>query len=66
MIGDRIGYVRVQWENQAVLRGLSPSGKERAIYWGAQGGYSFGHHCGNIREAIERAFNAAGGMGLSV
>jgi alpha-mannosidase len=31
---------------------VSPSGKERAIYWGAQGGYSIGHHCGSIRDAI--------------
>lgn len=51
MVGDRIGYVRVQWENHP-FRWESPSGKERAIYWGAQGGYSIGHHCGSIRDAI--------------
>ena len=51
MVGDRIGYVRVQWENHP-FAWVSPSGKERAIYWGAQGGYSIGHHCGSIREAI--------------
>jgi len=51
MVGDRIGYVRVQWENHP-FRWVSPSGKERAIYWGAQGGYSIGHHCGSIRDAI--------------
>ena len=51
MAGDRIGYVRVQWENHP-FAWLSPSGKERAIYWGAQGGYSIGHHCGSITEAI--------------
>jgi len=51
MVGDRIGYVRVQWENHP-FAWLSPSGKERAIYWGAQGGYSIGHHCASIRDAI--------------
>ena len=51
MIGDRIGYVRVQWENHP-FAWVSPSGKERAIYWGSQGGYSIGHHCGSIRDAI--------------
>lgn len=51
MIGDRIGYVREQWENHP-FAWLSPSGKERAIYWGAQGGYSIGHHCASIRDAI--------------
>ena len=51
MVGDRIGYVRVQWENHP-FKWISPSGKERAIYWGAQGGYSIGHHCASIRDAI--------------
>src|SRR5208282_455257 len=51
MVGDRIGYVRVRWENHP-FAWVSPSGKERAIYWGAQGGYSIGHHCGSIRDAI--------------
>jgi hypothetical protein len=51
MVGDRIGYVRVQWENHPFVW-VSPSGKERAIYWGSQGGYSIGHHCGSIRDAI--------------
>ena len=51
MVGDRIGYVRVQYENHP-FAWLSPSGRERAIYWGAQGGYSIGHHCGSIRDAI--------------
>jgi alpha-mannosidase len=51
MVGDRIGYVRVQYENHP-FAWLSPSGKERAIYWGAQGGYSIGHHCGSIIDAI--------------
>jgi hypothetical protein len=51
MVGDRIGYVRVQYENHPFVW-LSPSGQERAIYWGAQGGYSIGHHCGSIIDAI--------------
>ncbi len=51
MVGDRIGYVRVQWENHP-FAWESPSGLDRAIYWGAQGGYSIGHHCGSIRDAI--------------
>ncbi len=51
MIGDRIGYVRELWENHP-FAWVSPSGRERAIYWGAQGGYSIGHHCGSIRDAI--------------
>jgi len=51
MVGDRIGYVRVRWENHPFWW-ESPSGRERAIYWGAQGGYSIGHHCSSIRDAI--------------
>ncbi len=51
MVGDRIGYVRVQYENHPFVW-VSPSGKERAIYWGAQGGYSIGHHCGSIIDAV--------------
>jgi len=51
MVGDRIGYVRVRWENHPFWW-VSPSGNERVIYWGAQGGYSIGHHCGSIRDAI--------------
>ena len=51
MVGDRIGYVRVRWENHPFWW-ISPSGRERVIYWGAQGGYSIGHHCGSIRDAI--------------
>lgn len=47
MDGDRIGYVRVQWENTPFYW-LSPSGKEKVLYWGAQGGYSFGHHFPSI------------------
>lgn len=47
MDGDRIGYVRVQWENHPFWW-LSPSGQERALYWGAQGGYSFGHHFSSL------------------
>ena len=43
MEGDRIGYVREQWEHKPFYW-LSPSGQEKALYWGAQGGYSIGHH----------------------
>jgi len=51
MAGDRIGYVRVQWENQPFYW-QSPSGGERALYWGAQGGYSFGHHFSSLAEGL--------------
>jgi hypothetical protein len=51
MDGDRIGYVRVQWENSPFYW-QSPSGEERALYWGAQGGYSFGHHFSSLPEGL--------------
>src|ERR1017187_3673111 len=51
MDGDRIGYVRVQWENTPFYW-LSPSGEEKVLYWGAQGGYSFGHHFSSITEGL--------------
>jgi len=51
MDGDRIGYVRVQWENNPFYW-QSPSGQEKVLYWGAQGGYSLGHHFGSIKEAV--------------
>lgn len=51
MEGDRIGYVRVQWEHRPFYW-QSPSGMERALYWGAQGGYSLGHHFNSITAAL--------------
>ena len=51
MEGDRIGYVREQWEH-APFYWLSPSGHEKALYWGAQGGYSLGHHYGSMPPAL--------------
>ena len=47
MEGDRIGYVREKWENNPFYW-ESPSGTERVLYWGSQGGYSFGHHFSSI------------------
>jgi len=49
--GDRIGYVRTQYENHPFYW-LSPSGNERELYWGAQGGYSIGHHYRSITTAF--------------
>ena len=49
--GDRIGYVRVQYENQPFYW-LSPSGKERALYWGAQGGYAVGHSASSLLQGL--------------
>ena len=51
MAGDRIGYVRVQWENTPFYW-LSPAGDQRVLYWGAQGGYSFGHHFDSLSEGL--------------
>ncbi|MEI7909239.1 MAG: polysaccharide lyase family protein [Verrucomicrobiota bacterium] len=51
MDGDRIGYVRVQWENTPFYW-ESPSGTEKVLYWGAQGGYSFGHHFASIQQGL--------------
>lgn len=53
---DRIGYVRVQWENKPFYW-LSPSGKERVLYWGAQGGYSFGHNFSSIADGLPVLLN---------
>lgn len=43
LVGDRIGHVRVMWENRPFWW-VGPNGRDRVLYWGAQGGYSFGHH----------------------
>ena len=51
MAGDRIGYVRVQWENTPFYW-LSPAGDQRVLYWGSQGGYSFGHHFSSLSEGL--------------
>jgi len=56
MAGDRIGYVRVQWENQPFYW-QSTSGGERALYWGSQGGYSFGHHFSSLAEGLPFLLN---------
>jgi hypothetical protein len=56
MAGDRIGYVRVQWENTPFYW-LSPAGDQRVLYWGSQGGYSFGHHFASLTEGLPFLLN---------
>ena len=56
MDGDRIGYVRVQYENNPFWW-VSPSGNERALYWGSQGGYSLGHHFSSLADALPFLLN---------
>jgi len=56
MEGDRIGYVRVQWEYHPFYW-QSPSGREKVLYWGAQGGYSIGHGFPSITEALPVLFH---------
>ncbi len=51
MEGDRIGYVREQWENHPFYW-ESPSGREKVLYWGSQGGYSFGHHFTSLTNGL--------------
>ena len=60
LVGDRIGYVRVQWENKPFWW-VSPSGRERVLYWGAQGGYSIGHHCHSIMAGVHELESALDG-----
>ena len=56
MDGDRIGYVRVQWEYRPFYW-QSPSGREKVLYWGAQGGYSIGHGFPSITAALPVLFH---------
>ncbi|HEX3798505.1 MAG TPA: polysaccharide lyase family protein [Verrucomicrobiae bacterium] len=49
--GDRIGYIREQWENRPFYW-LSQSGQEKVLYWGSQGGYSMGHHYSSLLKAL--------------
>ena len=49
--GDRIGYIRVQWENRPFYW-ESESGREKVLYWGSQGGYSMGHHYPTLSRAL--------------
>jgi hypothetical protein len=51
MEGDRIGYVREAWEYKPFYW-LSPSGRDKVLYWGAQGGYSIGHGHRTIIDAV--------------
>jgi hypothetical protein len=51
MDGDRIGYVRVQWEHNPFYW-QSPSGRDKVLYWGSQGGYSIGHGFSSILVAL--------------
>jgi hypothetical protein len=51
MQGDRIGYVRELWEHKPFYW-QSPSGREKVLYWGAQGGYSIGHGFKSITAAL--------------
>ena len=52
LVGDRIGHVRVLWENQPFWW-VGPNGRDRVLYWGAQGGYSFGHHYGSFGQGLK-------------
>src|SRR5208337_1833931 len=56
MGGDRIGYVRVQWEYNPFYW-QSPSGRDKVLYWGAQGGYSIGHGFPSITAALPVLFH---------
>jgi alpha-mannosidase len=49
--GDRIGYIREQWENRPFYW-LSQSGREKVLYWGSQEGYSMGHHYSSLLKAL--------------
>ena len=49
--GDRIGYVRVQWENKPFYW-QSPSGREKVLYWSAPGGYYIGSLFPSITAAV--------------
>jgi alpha-mannosidase len=55
MDGDRIGYAREKWEYNPFYW-LSPSGQEKVLYWGAQGGYSIGHGFPSITAALPILF----------
>jgi len=59
MDGDRIGYVREQWEHNPFWW-ESPSGKEKVLYWGAQGGYSIGHGFHSIAQAVPHLLKRLG------
>ena len=61
MEGDRIGYVRVEYENNPFYW-LSPSGGERVLYWGSQGGYSFGHHFSSLMQGLPFLLNRLEGQ----
>jgi hypothetical protein len=41
----------VQWEDKPFYW-LSPSGQEKVLYWGAQGGYSFGHRFRSLGQGL--------------
>jgi alpha-mannosidase len=51
MEGDRIGYVREEWEYKPFYW-LAPSGREKVLYWAALGGYSIGHGHRSVIDAV--------------
>ncbi len=65
MEGDRIGYVREQWEHKPFWW-QSPSGRDKVLYWGAQGGYSIGHGWKSITARAAVSVAAAGGQEVSL
>jgi len=50
-LGDRIGYVRVAWEDKPFWW-VSPSGRERVLHWSAHGGYAYGHGIDKVTDAV--------------
>ena len=50
---DRIGYARVTWEDKPFYW-VSPSGKEKALYWAPYFGYAYGHMVDKLQDAVTR------------
>ena len=50
---DRIGYARVTWEDKPFWW-ISPSGREKVLYWAPYFGYAYGHTVDLLPEAVQR------------
>ena len=51
--GDRIGWARVTWEDKPFYW-VSPSGREKVLYWAPYMGYAYGHTVDTLPDAVTK------------
>ena len=62
---DRIGYARVAWEDKPFWW-VSPSGREKVLYWAPCFGYGYGYMVDLLPDAVQEDLQQLRRLGLSL